>query len=244
MRSSQNGAVSAAATAELSSFWRRLSISTIDGICRSLAVTRLRHSSSSRPSVITDAPAPVRIVAIASTISVAPVPGVGFSIRCSGVGPSIIERKKPSSSSATACAFSDGDTNGKSPSRSSQMSARAAAISSADGRSAIAGTSKPGRRGIEQPGIRMIAGRGQQPAVAAKHWRVDDADQHRQAGIGRCQHRLDQQRRRMGRNEFALALMRRQLPSLASMWRSRSSVSAVATGRPSSSGTTQVGTPA
>ena len=40
MRSSQNGAVSAAATAELSSFWRRLSISTIDGICRSLAVTR------------------------------------------------------------------------------------------------------------------------------------------------------------------------------------------------------------
>ncbi len=48
MRSSQNGAVSAAARAELSSFWRRLSISTIDGICRSLAVTRLRHSSSSR----------------------------------------------------------------------------------------------------------------------------------------------------------------------------------------------------
>ena len=109
MRSSQNGAVSAAATAELSSFWRRLSISTMDGIWRSLAVTRLRHSSSSRPSVMTLAPAPVRMVAIASTISVAPVPGVGFSIRCSGVGPSIMARRKPSSSSATAWARSAGD---------------------------------------------------------------------------------------------------------------------------------------
>ena len=144
MRSSQNGAVSAAATAELSSFWRRLSISTIDGTCRSLAVTRLRHSSSSRPSVMTDAPAPVRIVAIASTIRVAPVPGVGFSIRCSGVGPSIMERRNPSSRSATAWACSAGETKGKSPSRSSQMSDRAAATCSADGRCTIAGTSKPG----------------------------------------------------------------------------------------------------
>ena len=45
---------------------------------------------------------------MASTISVAPVPGVGFSIRCSGVGPSIMPRRKPSSSSATACARSAG----------------------------------------------------------------------------------------------------------------------------------------
>ena len=31
---------------------------------------------------------------MASTISVAPVPGVGFSIRCKGVEPSIRSRRK------------------------------------------------------------------------------------------------------------------------------------------------------
>ena len=144
MRSSQNGAVSAAATAELSSLSRRLSIRRMVGTWRSLAVTRLRHSSSSRPSVITLAPAPVRMVAIASTISVAPVPGDGFSIRCSGVGPSTMPRRKPSRSSATACARSAGETNGKSPSSSSQIRARAAATSAGVGRAGIGGTSNPG----------------------------------------------------------------------------------------------------
>ena len=43
---------------------------------------------------------------MASTISVAPVPGVGFSIRCSGVGPSTMARRKPSRSRARAWARS------------------------------------------------------------------------------------------------------------------------------------------
>ena len=81
---------------------------------------------------------------MASTISVAPVPGVGFSIRCSGVGPSIMPRRKPSSRSATAWARSAGETNGKSPNRSSQISSRAAAISAGVGRIGIGGSSKPG----------------------------------------------------------------------------------------------------
>ena len=169
-------------------------------------MTRLRHSSSSRPSVMTEAPAPVRMVAIASTISVAPVPGVGFSIRCSGVGPSIMARRKPSSRSATAWARSAGEMNGKSPSRSSQISERAAAISSAVGCSGNRRHLEAGRRRIEQPRIRVVAGLGQQHAVAAEHRRGDDAGQHRQAGIGRRQQRLDQRRRRMRRHEVALAV--------------------------------------
>jgi biotin operon repressor len=63
----------------------------------------------------------------------APVPGAGFSIRCSGVGPSIMARRKPSNSSATAWARSAGEVNGNLPRRSSTISPRAAAISPAVG---------------------------------------------------------------------------------------------------------------
>jgi hypothetical protein len=81
---------------------------------------------------------------IASTISVAPVPGAGFSIRCSGVGPSIMPRRKPSSRSATTWERSASPVKGKSPSRSSQIIVRAAAISAGVGLAGISGTAKPG----------------------------------------------------------------------------------------------------
>ena len=117
---------------------------TIDGICRSLAVRRLRHSSSSRPSVMTLALVPVATMEIASTIRVAPVPGAGFSTMCSGVGPSIRVRTKGSRSSASAWARSASLVNGNSPRRSSSRSDRAAAISPGVGRSGTDGGENPG----------------------------------------------------------------------------------------------------
>ena len=81
---------------------------------------------------------------MASTMSVAPVPGAGFSIRCSGVGPSTMARTKPSSSRATACARSASEAKGKSPRRSSKSSDRASATSSAVGLSGTGGSWKPG----------------------------------------------------------------------------------------------------
>ena len=143
IRSSQKGAVRAAARAEESSLPRRLSIKTMAGIWRSFAVIRLRHSSSSRLSVMTRVPVPVRMVEIASTMRVAPVPGDGFSIRCRGVEPLIKARTKPSKSREIAWARSASEVNGKSPNRSSCSRSRASAICSGLGCSGTAGILKP-----------------------------------------------------------------------------------------------------
>ena len=48
---------------------------------------------------------PVAMIEMASTISVAPVPGAGFSTMCSGVGPEIIGRTKGNSRSASVGAL-------------------------------------------------------------------------------------------------------------------------------------------
>ena len=213
----------------------------IDGICRNFAVIRLRHSSSSRPSVITLAPAPVRMVAMASTISVAPVPGVGFSIRCErrrAVDHAAQEAQQQQRHGVGALRRA---TNGKSPRSSSQMSSRAAATCASVGPRRDRRKLEAGRRHIEQPCIRVVAGLGQQLSVPAEDRGADDREQHRQSRVGRRQHRLHDRHRRLSRDELALA---REPPPIGEP---RQHVlqallgHLTATGRPSSSGTTQVG---
>ena len=61
------------------------------------------------------------------------------------------------------------------------------------------------RRVIEKPRRRMVAGLGDELAVAAEHRRGDDAGEHGQRRIGRCEDRFDHPGGRIGRNELARA---------------------------------------
>ena len=65
-------------------------MNTACGASISLAVKRLRHSSSLRPSVIAATGRPVEGRRTAATSKLAPVPGDGFSITYSGVALGII----------------------------------------------------------------------------------------------------------------------------------------------------------
>ena len=81
-----------------------LSIRTVLGPSSRTAKMRLCHSSLSPTSAVGSAVRPVATIWITSTSRPLPVPALAASIRCSGVGPSIIGRMKGRSSNASALA--------------------------------------------------------------------------------------------------------------------------------------------
>src|SRR5690606_37229382 len=95
VRSCQAWADVMAATNGAESMLRRmLSMRMKVGDVNRADVIRLRHSSSSLAAAIVGAGRPVAGMAITSAKRLLPEPGVGASIKCSGVGPSIISRTK------------------------------------------------------------------------------------------------------------------------------------------------------
>ena len=104
---------------------------------------RFRHSSSSRPSAMISALRPVAGIVSMSARSPFPVPGVGASIKCSGVRSPQSSRAKGRSIAPRAWARAASSAKGKSPRSSSRSRSRASPTCSGDGHSSTAGILKP-----------------------------------------------------------------------------------------------------